>query len=176
MGEIGLVQLAAEYAEQIAAYRAEFSPDRMQVSYDPDRIPGMDYLENFSDVREWLRFCETEKGQITWYMSVRKKDRRIVGFSCLRHSLEYDDDDPDFASHIGCSIRPSEQGKGYGKEQLRLVLNEARTLGIARVRLVCRDINVGSIHVILANGGRYIDSIYGEESGLTINRYDIDPA
>ena len=106
-------------------------------------------------------------------MAVRRSDGRIVGFCCLRRRLEYDDDDPDFASHIGYSIRPSERRKGYAKEALRLLLQKAKEAGIARVRIICRDINEGSRRTIMANGGIYIDSIHGEESGLTVERYDI---
>ena len=145
----------------------------MRVTWQPDRIPGMDDLENFDTVSEWLRFCARMKDRITWYMAVRPADGRIVGFCCLRHDLAYDDDDPEFASHIGYSIRPTERGKGYGREQLRLALIKAREMGIGTVRLVCRDRNTDSIGIILANGGVYVDSVYGEESGLTVNRYDI---
>ena len=173
MDEIRLVRPSAEDAEQIEEYRAEFPSERMRVTYDPERIPGMDYLEDYSTVSEWLEFCESMKDRISWFMSVRNSDDRIVGFCCLRHKLEYDDDDPDFASHIGYSIRPSERRKGYAKEQLRLVLHEAHEMGIDTARIICRDINEGSNRTIIANGGVYVDSIYGDESGMTVNRYDI---
>ncbi len=173
MDEIKLVKPSAEYAEQIAEYREEFPSERMRVTYDPDRIPGMDYLEDYGSVQEWLDFCESMKDKISWFMSVRSSDGKIVGFCCLRHKLEYDDDDEDFASNIGYSIRPSERLKGYAKEQLRLALEKARELGIDTVRVICRDINEGSNRTILACGGIYVDSIYGEESGMTVNRYDI---
>lgn len=173
MDEIRLVKPTAEYAAQIDEYRAEFPSGRLRVTADPDRIPGLDGLEDFPGVPEWLAYCDSMEGRVSWYMSLRPRDGRIVGFCCLRHRLEYDDDDPEFASHIGYSIRPSEQGKGYGREQLRLVLQKAREAGIGTVRLVCRDENTGSIRTILANGGVYVDTLHGEESGLTIHRYDI---
>ena len=173
MDEIRLIRPTAAYAAQIAEYRAEFPSERMRVTLDPERIPGMDYLEDFGSVAEWLDFCEGQQGRISWYMAVRACDGKIVGFCCLRHRLEYDDDDIDFASHIGYSVRPSERRKGYAKEQLRLVLGEAAGLGIDTVRIVCRDINEGSNRTIIANGGRFVGSLYGEESGITVNRYDI---
>ncbi len=173
MDELELIELNEEYCVQIAEYRAEFPAERMRVTLEPDRIPGMDHLENFDNIPGWIRYCRTIAGKITWYMSVRKTDQKIVGFVCLRHRLEYDDDDPEFSSHIGYSVRPSERRKGYAKEQLRLVLREAGKLGMRQVRIVCRDINEGSNRTILACGGRYVDSLYGEESGITIHRYDI---
>ena len=79
----------------------------------------------------------------------------------------------EFASNFGYSVRPSERGKGYAKEQLRLGLQKAKAFGLNRVRIVCRDRNIGSNKTILANGGIYVDTIHGSESGLNINRYDI---
>ena len=174
MDELILVQPSAAYAEQIADYKAEFPVDSPRVTYFIDRIPGMDHLEEYESVEEWLDYLQTMKGKVTWYMCVRPTDHKIVGFSCLRHKLEYDDDDIDFASHIGYSIRPSERRKGYAKEQLRLVLMEAKVRGLDKVHIVCRDSNEGSNRTIAACGGRFVDSLYGEESGITINRYDID--
>ena len=46
-------------------------------------------------------------------------------------------------------------------------------MGLDKVRIVCRDINIGSNKTILANSGVYVDMIHGEVSGMNINRYDI---
>ena len=179
MEQIKLVEVSTEYAEKILEYRAEFPAERMRGTYDPERIPGLDYLENYGDgqkyenVIEWLKFCEEMSDKITWYMSVREKDGKIVGFVIFRHKLEYDDDDEEFASNFGYSVRPSERGKGNAKEQLRLGLQKAKEFGLRKVRIVCRDINIGSNKTILANGGIYVDTIRGMKSGLAINRYDI---
>lgn len=179
MDKIKLIKVSAEYAEKIAEYRAEFPADRIRVTYDPARIPGMDYLEKYGDgleyknVFDWIQFCNDMSGKLTWYMSIRENDRKIVGFIVFRHKLEYDDDDTEFASNFGYSVRPSERGKGYAKEQLRLGLQKAKAFGLNRVRIVCRDINIGSKKTILANGGIYVDTIHGMESNLNINRYDI---
>lgn len=173
MSQVKLIEPSAEYAESIMEYRAEFPVERMRVTYDPCRIPGMDYLEKYENVLEWLQFCEHMSDKITWYMAVRERDDEIVGFIVFRHKLEYDDDDIEFASNFGYSVRPSERGKGYAKEQLRLGLLKAKELGIEKVRIVCRDINIGSNKTILANGGVYVDTIRGEMSGMNVNRYDI---
>lgn len=173
MDALKLVPVSDSYAEAIAAFRAEFPAVRERVTLDPDRIPGLDYLEKYDSVPEWLRFCETMAGKVSWYLSVRAGDGRVVGALVLRHRLEYDDDDLEFASHFGYSIRPSERRKGYAKEQLRLGLIQARELGMDKVRLICRDTNTGSNRTILANGGVYLDTLHGEESGMNVNRYDI---
>ena len=173
MSQITLIKASAEYAEQIMEYRAEFPAERMRVTYDDNRIPGMDYLEKYENVLEWLQLCEDMSDKITWYMAIRESDNKIVGFIVFRHKLEYDDDDIEFASNFGYSVRPSERGKGYAKEQLRIGLQKAKALGLDQVRIVCRDINIGSNKTILANGGIYVDTIHGEASGMNVNRYNI---
>ena len=173
MDTLQLVQPSAAWAEAIREYRDAFPAERLRVTLEPDRIPGLDMLEQFPTVEAWLRFVETQQDRISWFLTVREGDGRIVGCACLRHRLEYDDDDPDFASHIGYSVRPDEQGRGYGKAQLRLVLREARRLGLGDVRIICRDLNTASRRVIEGCGGRFLDALHGEESGLTVYRYDV---
>lgn len=173
MSEIKLIKPSVKYAEKIAEYRAEFPAERERVTYDPSRIPGTDYLEKYDNVLDWLKFCENMSDKLTWYMTIRESDSKIVGFIVFRHKLEYDDDEIEFASHFGYSICPSERGKGYAKEQLRLGLQKAKAFGLDKVRIICRDINIGSYKTILSNGGVYVDMIHGEKSGLNVNRYDI---
>lgn len=169
-----LVSPALADARKIEECRAEFSTGWTRVNYNPDRIPGLDGLESHPTVADWLRYCDAMRGKISWFMTVRESDGRIVGFLCLRHRLAYDDDDdPEFCSHVGYSIRPSERGKGYAKEQLRLGLEKAKAIGLKKVRLICLDTNTGSQKTILANGGIFLDTLHGEESGLNVNRYDI---
>ena len=52
-------------------------------------------------------------------------------------------------------------------------MKKAKEMGLDKVRIVCRDINIGSNKTILANSGVYVDMIHGEVSGMNINRYDI---
>ena len=173
MERLMLIEPSEEYAEQIEEYRSEYTAQGLRVTYITGRIPGMDGIERFEDIRDWLEYCASMKGKITWYMSVRKEDGKITGFCSLRHKLEYDNDDPEFASHIGYSVRPSERRKGYAEEMLGLVLQKAFAMGIDPVRLICSSTNTASARTITACGGVLIDSIYGEESGFTVNRYDI---
>lgn len=174
LGELRLIPIGIDHAGEAEAYRAEFPPSRERVTFVPERIPGLDRLEEFPSAADWLRSVESERGRIERFMLVRGASPRALGFCTLRRKLEYDDDDPEFASHIGYSVRPSERGRGYGRELLRLALEKARELGLEKLRLVCVDTNTASIRVITANGGRPITPVYGAESGLTVNRYDIE--
>ncbi len=60
---------------------------------------------------------------------------------------------------IGYAVRPSEQGKGYGKEILRLGLELARGHGMEKVLLTINDENKASIHLCESMGGVWEDTV-----------------
>ncbi len=55
--------------------------------------------------------------------------------------------------NIGYAIAPFARGKGYGKEQLRLLLQVAKKHGLTKVLITADNDNKASIGVALANGG-----------------------
>ena len=55
--------------------------------------------------------------------------------------------------NIGYGITPAFRGKGYGKELLRLLLNEAKEMGIDKVLVTILLDNIASQAVAIANGG-----------------------
>ena len=60
---------------------------------------------------------------------------------------------------VGYAVRVSEQGKGYGKEILRLGLELARQHGMENVLLTINEKNKASIHVCEKMGGIWKDTI-----------------
>ena len=162
MEELQLVPVTAADTKIIAEYCAAFPESRMRVTYEENRIPGLDHLEEHDDIADWLQYTALMRWGITWFKTLRCSD-----------DLQYDDDDPEFASHIGYSVRPDERRKGYAKAQLRLALEEARKIGLESVRIVCVDYNTASRRTIEACGGVLRDSIRGEESGLEVLRFDV---
>ena len=50
MDELQLVPPSLAYVSQIKAYLAECLADRFQATCEPDRVPGLDLLEEFPDV------------------------------------------------------------------------------------------------------------------------------
>jgi predicted acetyltransferase len=60
---------------------------------------------------------------------------------------------PHVLGHIGYTIVPWKQGRGYATQALRRILPVARAVGLARVMVTCDDDNFASIKVIRANGG-----------------------
>lgn len=59
--------------------------------------------------------------------------------------------------HIGYSVVPWKQGRGYATRALALLLDEIRPLGLPYVELTTDPENVASQRVIVANGGTMIE-------------------
>ena len=83
--------------------------------------------------------------------------KEVVAFGSIRHRLT--EDLLRFGGHIGYAVRPSKHNQGYGTENLRLLLIEAKKLGIDRALITCNEDNIGSARVIEKNGGVYQDTI-----------------
>lgn len=75
-----------------------------------------------------------------------------VGYGKLRHYLN--DQLKTNGGHIGYTIRPSQQQKGYGKQLLQFLLKKAEEMEIPEVLLTCYSQNIPSQKIILANGGK----------------------
>jgi predicted acetyltransferase len=77
---------------------------------------------------------------------------------------------PDYVlGHIGYSVVPWKQRRGYGTRALALLLPQARAEGLAHVDITTDPENLASQRVILANGGRLIGPFrripsYGDHS------------
>ena len=73
---------------------------------------------------------------------------------------------------IGYAVRVSEQGKGYGKEILRLGLELAKQHGMEKVLLTINDKNTASIRVCEEMGGTWQDTIeaYNDAEGQHLLR------
>ena len=99
---------------------------------------------------------------------MRVSDNRVVGIIDLRHHIDH----PIlrlWGGHIGYTVRPSERGKGYAKEMLRLNLENCRARGLEKVMITCSPGNPASEKTIVANGGVFEKDI--DVEGETVRRY-----
>ena len=81
-----------------------------------------------------------------------------VGFGNLRHFLT--EALSKAGGHIGYGIAPQYRGKGYGKKLLRLLLIEAKKIGLEKVPITIHTDNIASQKVAFANGGLITERTY----------------
>ena len=74
--------------------------------------------------------------------------------------------------HIAYGIRPSERGKGYGKQQLLLCLEYARQLQMKQVIIAWDKDNAASAKTAMSCGGRLVKEF--EEDGIPKQHYLIE--
>ena len=104
------------------------------------------------------------------FFAIRKSDGRLVGIIDFRRELN--DILKSFAGQIGYGVRPSERGKGYGSEMLRLALQEGSRLGISRpVMISCYGDNEQSRRIILKHGGKLEREFVYQENGKKVQTY-----
>ena len=114
---------------------------------------------SFEEYKQWLinKQIESEqKGLVdgwkvpstTYWLYV---DNVPVGFGSIREFLT--DALRVAGGNIGYGIAKPYRGKGYGKELLRLLLNEAKEMGIDKVLVTILLDNIASQAVAIANGG-----------------------
>ena len=101
--------------------------------------------------------------------TIRRRARnRLLGAANIRHELN--DSLLITGGHIGDGIRPSERGKGFGTELVRLALIECKKLGIRRVLMTCDKSNTASAKTIIKNGG-VLENEFVNSEGEIEQRY-----
>src|SRR4029077_18563670 len=64
---------------------------------------------------------------------------------------------PQCLGHIGYAVVPWKQHRGYAKSALRLILPEAKAVGLPYVEITTDPDNIASQRVIKANGGIFVE-------------------
>jgi predicted acetyltransferase len=135
------------YAAERAAL-GEGGPLLAEAVANPDAY--LDHVHRFAEGRNLPP--DRVQGFEYWLLA---EEERILGNCRIRPELipkiELD------GGHVSYDVRPSERGRGHGKELLRLALVECRRLGLVRVLLTTAPDNERSIRVIRANGGVELD-------------------
>lgn len=165
-----LVRPSKDLEREIREYRQEyFDFGETQVNGSC----GLAYHDNFD---EWLNLVlSIEKDKLrnnvhtSTFFSIRKEDNKIIGSIKLHHFLT---PELEHGGHIAYGIRPSERKKGYGKQQLLLVLDIARNMKIPKVMIACDKDNIASAHTALSCNGTLIREIINE--GVEQQHYWID--
>ncbi|ALA19858.1 acetyltransferase [Chelatococcus sp. CO-6] len=80
-------------------------------------------------------------------------DGEFCGSIMLRFRPGTEELPPYTPGHIGYSVVPWKQRRGYATAALGLLLPIAKAEGLERILITCKDTNLASIKVIEANGG-----------------------
>ena len=176
MDEITLMEPGADFAKDVWDFRREILEHDAE---NEDRFAGCGALEKCKSPEEYIRICSLRTSEDTCgdtgvsvpshtYLAVRKQDNKVVGIIDLRHHINH----PilgTWGGHCGYSVRPTERGKGYAAEMLRLNIQNAKTLGIPKMLVTCNSVNIASEKTIVANGGVYEKTILVD--GCEMKRY-----
>ncbi len=176
---IFLTEADEKYTDELQKFRDEV----LQADKDnDDQFAGCMGLRECSASGEWIDICKLRKSpetceQVgakvpsTTYFSIRECDQRLVGIIDLRHHIDH----PilsTWGGHCGYTVRPSERGKGYAAQMLRLNVINAAKMGIEKMLVVCDADNIASEKAILANGGQLENII--ETDGCRMKRFWIN--
>lgn len=105
----------------------------------------------------------------TAFFLVDTDANKILWAISLRHHINH----PNLIfrnGHIGYGIRPSERGKWYATQMLKLGLQEAKKLWIEKVLITCNCQNIASKRVIEKNGWEF-ESEQIDDKGEKFFRY-----
>lgn len=171
-----LIEACEEYANELKTFREEILAND---PVDENQFAGCMGLSAFENVSDWIRVCNLRKNEdtceqagtnvpSTTYFAIREEDHKLVGVIDLRHHIDH----PilgTWGGHTGYSVRPTERGKGYAKEMLRLNIENAKRMGIPVILVTCSADNSASEKTILDCGGRYENTV--DVDGLQVKRY-----
>ena len=79
-------------------------------------------------------------------------NEQIVGVTNIRHRLN--DAIKHCGGHIGIGIRPSQRGKGIGRELMQMSINYLQQLNVRSIHIHCYKQNLASSKMIQACAGR----------------------
>ena len=168
---VKLIKLTKEYEKQLGEMIDEWRAD--QERNHTNHSPYVIFKNDYHDFDFYLEDLETEEptdrkvpDSVFFLLDIERN--RLLGAVNIRHYLN--DSLLCSGGHIGDGIRPSERGKGYGTEIIRLALIECKKLGINKVLMTCDKDNIASAKTIINNGG-VLDSEFVNEEGEIEQRY-----
>ncbi len=126
-----------------------------------------DYLQKVKDYKKGENLPNNLVPCSVYFLFDNKRDK-ILGCIVIRHELN---DALRFSGgNIGYSVPPSERGKGYAKEMLRLALLKCKELGLKQVLLTCDKENTSSSRTMKANGAVFLEEFVNTD-GVLRERY-----
>ena len=173
-GAARLVRLDVSMEKEYGAFLKEFEEaNEPLIPAGAALLPGQSFSAFCKMRRSREQWAGCPEGLVpsTLYLLISGKGG-ILGAVDIRHELT--EGLLQWGGHIGYGVRPSRRRQGYGQEMLRQALPLAKSLGLSRVLVTCRDENTASARVIEKNGGKFEDKRKNGEA--LYRRYWIEPA
>jgi predicted acetyltransferase len=164
------VKPSLEFESAYMDMRADFEHDAGSNGFTFKPMEPGGFAEHVAKLQAQERGEGLPEGFVpqTTFWLVRNEET-ILGEIRLRHTLTPSLEQ--VGGHIGYGIRPSERGRGYATAMLRLVLKEAKKLGLKRVLLTCEPDNVASSRVMIKNRAVQGTDSVNPETGKPHSRY-----
>lgn len=165
-----LVEPSKEFASSYRSLIAEII-ERKEIlipfclQYDANDFEA--YLQRLRDDAAGIGLPEGYVPASTFWLL--DEEEELVAVAHLRHRLT-----PAlliYGGHVGYGVRPSRRNQGYATLLLKLVLPEARALGIEKVLVTCDKKNLASARVIVKNGGVLDSEVPRPDTEGTTQRY-----
>ena len=164
---VKLIKLNKNYEKELGEMIDEWKYDIEvnHTNHSPWKIFKNDY-HDFDYYLKDLENIEEKDGLVpdSVFFLLDIDRNRLLGAVNIRHYLNerlLKD-----GGHIGDGIRPTERGKGYGTEMVRLALIECKKLGINKVLMVCDKTNPASRKTIINNGGILENEVIDEDGEI----------
>ena len=166
-----LIKLTKAYEGPLIEMIGEWKAD--QERNHTNRSPWAIFKNDPHDFDHYLENLERKEASAdrvpdSVFFLLDEERGRLLGAVNIRHYLN--ETLLREGGHIGDGIRPSERGKGYGTELVRLALIECRKLGIDRVLMTCDKDNGASARTIVKNGG-VLENEFVNSDGVVEQRY-----
>ena len=122
-----------------------------------------DVIQKFNDSRDQSKL---PSHFVPSYDFFAVEDDKLIGIIHIRvrlteHLLKY-------GGHIGYAINPKYWNMGYGKELLKIAIEQYNNLiEEDKILITCDDDNIGSYKIIEANGGVLENKVENEDCGET---------
>lgn len=135
--------------------------------------------QQINDFYKWYKMVKNldleknlKKGQVgcSCFLVLDKESDYLIGIFDIRHSLKYKNGQ--VFGHIGVDIRPSERGKGYYKDILKLAVNKAKELEIKPIVISCEYDNIVSYKGITHIFGNYDEMVLVDGTYFYVFRKD----
>lgn len=133
----------------------EIKPIENSFTNPANGMTFQEYQDWLLQQEQWDRGEMLPKGYVAQSIYWLYDDSYPVGIGKIRHELT--DVSRENGGNIGYAIRQSQRGKGYGVVLLKLLLMEARKIGVNEILLTIDKKNEASKIVCEKNGGVCFD-------------------